>query len=108
MSERKKLEAKVRRLKHEREQLSKKGLKYDRLSAQISYWEEYLKEHDDSYIEKDAKFNWELCPISAKEPGRSFLDRGKMNDICRFKDCPRYETCWATKSTKPPTEILGG
>jgi len=46
------------------------------------------------------------APASQKI-GKSFYDQEKMNDICRFKDCPDYETCWASKTTEPPTENLG-
>ena len=47
---------------------------YDGLLAKQVYWEDYLDEYDDRYIEKDARFERNRCPIAMS------LDKdGKFN-----------------------------
>ena len=106
MSERTKLERKLKKLILEREQKRKNSKKYVELTARIFNLQEQLK-NDDRYLEKDAKFNRDLCPIAGIEKKGhykpSISEKGLMDDVCRFRDCPDFETCWATKSTKAPT-----
>jgi hypothetical protein len=70
--------------------------------------EEYLREHDDEYMEKDRAFDRSKCPISAPfneewgafEP--SLEETGDFLEPCKNEDCPEYPNCWATKSTEAP------
>jgi len=57
-------------------------------------------------------FSLELCPIAVEynakkmKWSRSLFDKGKMDDICRFKDCANFTNCWATKTTQIPVYDL--
>lgn len=83
---------------------------YSLLARQISQ-EDYLREHDDEYMEKDRAFDRSKCPISAPfneawggfEP--SLTDSGDFIKPCENEDCPEYPDCWATKSTELPTWV---
>jgi hypothetical protein len=83
---------------------------YDLLARQLSL-EDYLREHDDDYIEKDKAFDRIKCPISAPyneewggfEP--SLEDSGDFVELCKHEDCPDYPDCWATKSTEAPVWV---
>lgn len=85
---------------------------YDLLARQVSL-EDYLQEHDDEYLEKARSFDWGKCPIASpwNEEARGFepslLDSGDFIKPCENTDCPQYESCWASKSTKPPEGRIG-
>ena len=87
-----------------------RSIYYSLLIRQINL-ENFLREHDDEYIEKDRAFDRSKCPISAPfnvvwggfEP--SLKDSGDFIKPCENDDCPEYPNCWATKSTEPPTWV---
>lgn len=83
---------------------------YDGLLAEQVSMENYLDEHGDRYIEKDAKFDWSRCPIATllDKDGKfdeSLFEAGMVRLPCLIKDCPDLH-CWARYSSKPPTERL--
>ena len=83
---------------------------YDDLWTKQVALEDYIDEHDDRYIEEDAKFDWSRCPIVASlDKNRKFdksLFEAGIARLCLIEDCPEREDCWARHSTKPPTDSL--
>jgi len=117
LSAREELQQKLKSIIKEKNDLIKKHIPeearekyYELLARQISL-EDYLREHDVEYMEKDRAFDRSKCPISAPfneewgtfEP--SLKDSGDFLEPCKHEDCPNYPNCWATKSIEEPVWV---